>query len=192
LTWKYIEKYGFDPDLYNGTGGNNKVMQLVIDALKLETAGQTNIVAGRDNLFAADLATTGGADYCMIMQVFARRGVGLNASSGSSDDCNDQVEDFTLFPAGPNCVLAVNDFSREDLVRVYPNPANSQVNVRVNKFAGKLEVQIIDINGRIVLNQVDDNFNVEKSININDLQSGIYIVKVTGDNLNYSQKLIKN
>ncbi len=192
LTWKYIEKYGFDPDLYNGTGGNNKVMQLVIDALKLETAGQTNIVAGRDNLFAADLATTGGADYCMIMQVFARRGVGLNASSGSSDDCNDQVEDFTEFPAGPNCVLAVNDFSREDLVRVYPNPANSQVNVRVNKFAGKLQVQIIDINGRIVLNQVDDNFNVEKSININDLQSGIYIVKVTGDNLNYSQKLIKN
>jgi hypothetical protein len=88
--------------------------------------------------------------------------------------------------------LAVNDFSREDLVRVYPNPANSQVNVRVNKFAGKLEVQIIDINGRIVLDQVDDNFNVEKSININNLQSGIYIVKVTGDNLNYSQKLIKN
>jgi hypothetical protein len=128
----------------------------------------------------------------MIMQVFARRGVGLNASSGSSDDCNDQVEDFTLFPAGPNCVLAVNDFSREDLVRVYPNPANSQVNIRVNKFAGKLEVQIIDINGRIVLDQVDENFNVEKSININDLQSGIYIVKVTGDNLNYSQKLIKN
>ena len=192
LTWKYIEKYGFDPDLYNGTGGNNKVMQLVIDALKLETAGQTNIVAGRNNLFAADQATTGGADYCMIMQVFARRGVGLNASSGSSDDCNDQVEDFTLFPEGPNCLLGVNDFTRDDLVRIYPNPTNSIMNIRVNNFAGKLEVQIVDLNGRIVLNQVDDNFNIEKAISISNLQSGIYIVKVSGENVNYSQKLIKN
>lgn len=192
LTWKYIEKYGFDADLYNGTGGNNKVMQLVIDALKLETAGQTNIVAGRNNLFAADQATTGGADYCMIMQVFARRGVGLNASSGNSDDCNDQVEDFTLFPAGPNCVLGVNDFTRDDLVRIYPNPTNSVMNVRVNNFAGKLEVQIVDLNGRIVLNQVDDNFNLEKAISISNLQSGIYVVKVSGENVNYSQKLIKN
>jgi hypothetical protein len=192
LTWKYIEKYGFDPDLYNGTGGNNKVMQLVIDALKLETAGQTNIVAGRNNLFAADQATTGGADYCMIMQVFARRGVGLNASSGSSDDCNDQVEDFTLFPAGPNCVLGVNDFTRDDLVRIYPNPTNNVMNVRVNNFAGKLEVQIVDLNGRIVLTQVDDNFNIEKAVSISNLQSGIYIVKVNGENVNYSQKLIKN
>ena len=192
LTWKYIEKYGFDPDLYNGTGGNNKVMQLVIDALKLETAGQTNIVAGRNNLFAADQATTGGADYCMIMQVFARRGVGLNASSGSSDDCNDQVEDFTLFPAGPNCVLGVNDFTRDDLVRIYPNPTNNVMNVRVNNFAGKLEVQIVDLNGRIVLTQVDDNFNIEKAVSISNLQSGIYIVKVSGENVNYSQKLIKN
>jgi extracellular elastinolytic metalloproteinase len=43
-----------------------------------------------------------------------------------------------------------------------------------------------------VLDQVDDNFNVEKSININNLQSGVYIVKIIGDNISYSQKLIKN
>ena len=35
LTWAFIDEYGFDPDLTNGNGGNNKVMQLVIDGLKL-------------------------------------------------------------------------------------------------------------------------------------------------------------
>jgi hypothetical protein len=66
------------------------------------------------------------------------------------------------------------------------------MNVRVNNFAGKLEVQIVDLNGRIVLTQVDDNFNIEKAVSISNLQSGIYIVKVSGENVNYSQKLIKN
>ncbi len=191
LTWKYIEKYGFDPDIYNGTGGNNKVMKLIADALKLETCNGTNIVTGRNNLFAAEQATTGGTDYCMIMQVFARRGVGLNASSGSANDCNDQVEDFTLFPAGPNCVLAVNDFDRENLIRVYPNPSNGTMNIRVNQFVGKLNIQVVDLNGRIVYDSTENNFNVEKAININSLQAGVYILKLTGSNVNYSQKIIK-
>lgn len=36
LNWAYIEKYGFDADLYNGTSGNNKVMQLVIEVLNFK------------------------------------------------------------------------------------------------------------------------------------------------------------
>ncbi len=191
LTWKYIEKYGYDPDIYNGTGGNNKVMRLVADALKLENCAATNIVTGRDNLIAADQATTGGHDYCLITEVFARRGVGLNASSGSNNDCGDQVEDFTPFPAGPNCTLAVNYFDKADMFRIYPNPANSMVNVRINNFTGKVNIQIVDINGRVVMNQTDANFNVEKAINISGLQAGVYVVKIAGDNINHTQKFIK-
>ena len=36
LTWAYVEKYGFDDDFLNGNGGNNRVMQLVTDGLKLQ------------------------------------------------------------------------------------------------------------------------------------------------------------
>lgn len=192
LTWSYINKYGYDPDVYNGTGGNNKVMRLVIDALKLETCNATSIVAGRNNLMAAEQATSGGADYCLIADAFSRRGVGLNASSGSSNDPNDQVEDFTPFPTGPNCVLATDYFSNDQLVRVYPNPSNGMVNVRINKFVGKVNFQIVDLNGRIVYDQTDENFNIEKALNLSGFQSGVYILKIVGDNLNFSQKLIKN
>jgi len=186
LTWAYIDQYGFDPDIYNGTGGNNKVMQLVADALKLETCNQTSIINGRNNLIAADQAATGGANYALIANVFSRRGAGLNASSGSVNDSNDQTEDFTP--------LATQDFkpNANANVRVYPNPTSGAVTIRVNKFAGKLNIQIVDTNGRTVYNQADDNFNTEKTINISGLQSGVYILKIVGDQLNYSQKVIRN
>lgn len=192
LTWKYIEKYGFDPDIYNGTGGNNKVMRLIADALKLDACNQTNIVTGRDNLLLAEQAISGGVDNCLIKQVFVRRGVGLNASSGSANDCNDQVEDFTPFPAGPNCLLSVDDFVSSSQVRVFPNPSNGTLGIRVNQFVGKLNIQVVDLNGRVVYDLNDSDFNIEKTINISSLQSGVYVLKLAGDNLNYSQKIIKN
>ena len=192
LTWAYIDKYGFDPDIYNGTGGNNKVMRLVIDALKLQACNTASFISSRDNIFAADQATTNGEDFCLIATVFEKRGMGLNASSGDVNIGTDQVEDFTPFPAGPNCLLAVDYFKNDDLVRIFPNPTNGLLNIRINKFVGKLTYQLIDINGRVILNQTENNFNIEKSINISNLESGVYILKITGNDLNYSQKLIKN
>jgi extracellular elastinolytic metalloproteinase len=192
LTWAYINKYGYDPDIYNGTGGNNKVMRLALDALKLHACNTSSFITTRDKLFAADQATTGGADYCMIAEVFRRRGVGLNASSGDINNSGDQVEDFTPFPAGPNCTLAVDYFDAKSQIRVYPNPSNGLYNVRINKFVGQVTIQVTDINGRVVYNQTDAKFNTEKTIDLSAFQSGIYVLKVTGNDLNYSEKLIKN
>ncbi|MEZ5054691.1 MAG: M36 family metallopeptidase [Chitinophagales bacterium] len=30
MYWLLIEKYGYDNDLYNGNGGNNRAMKLVV------------------------------------------------------------------------------------------------------------------------------------------------------------------
>ena len=191
LSWAYIGKYGYDDNKYTGTGGNNKVMRLVLDGIKLQPCSP-GIVNGRDALIAADQATTGGKDYCLITEVFRRRGVGLNASSGDTNDCSDQVEDFTPFPAGSNCTLATNYFQNEELFRIYPNPTNGLLNIRINNYVGKVNIQVVDINGRTVSEIKNEDFNTEKEINLNSLQSGIYIVKITGDDLNFTQKVIKN
>src|SRR5690606_14617756 len=98
LTWKYIEKYGFDADLYNGTGGNNKAMQLVLDGLKMQPCNNIGFVEGRDAILAADNALTGGEDQCLIWEVFAARGVGVNASQGSVFSISDQTADFNTPP----------------------------------------------------------------------------------------------
>lgn len=207
LTWAYIEKYGFDPDKYTGTGGNNKMMQLILDAMKLQPCNPS-FVQGRDAIIAADQATTGGQDYCMIWEVFARRGLGVNASSGtnaipvnlrdpSADNSayiagiNDQTEDFTEPSPGPNCTLAASYFDNTDMFKVYPNPANNNLNISILNYSGKLNVQLYDINGRVVFEQKMDNFSLESSVNIQSLQAGIYMLKVQGENLSYTQKVIK-
>jgi len=193
LTWAYVNKYGYDDNKYTGTGGNNKLMRLVLDAIKLQPCSPT-FVEARNAILAADLATTNGQDYCMIWEVFARRGLGLNASSGLRTSSIDQVEDFTVptpgsTPAtGSNCTLSVNYFETQDLFRVYPNPTNGLLNVRINNYVGKVNIQVIDINGRIVNEYKNEDFNIEKSLNLNNLQTGMYVLKVSGDSLNFTQK----
>lgn len=95
MAWDLIDEYGFDPDLYNGTGGNNIAMQLVLDGLKL-TPCSPGFVDGRDAILAADQQTYGGAHTDILWGAFARRGLGYSASQGSSNSLNDQVEAFNL------------------------------------------------------------------------------------------------
>ena len=101
LSWAMIDEYGFDPDLYNGTGGNNKAMELVIEGLKLQPCSP-GFVDGRDAIIAADEAINGGANVCMIWEVFANRGLGYSASQGTSNSRSDGSEAFDM---PPSCTL---------------------------------------------------------------------------------------
>ncbi|MES2545193.1 MAG: T9SS-dependent M36 family metallopeptidase [Bacteroidota bacterium] len=200
LAWAYVGKYGYDADIYTGTGGNNKVMRLVLDGLMLQPCN-SSFVDSRDAIIAADQATTGGQDFCLIWDVFARRGLGFSANSGANDtgdgisnveSIKDQTEAFDVPPPGPNCSLGVDYFQHKEMIKVFPNPSNGLVNIRINQYVGKVNLQVVDINGRVVYNTKNEDFNIEKTINLNTLQSGIYVLKIVGEQLNYSQKIILN
>ena len=96
LYWNLVNRYGFDENFYSGSGGNNILMQLVVDSLKLQPCGPT-FVSNRDAMLLADQIAYAGANQCEIWEAFARRGVGVNASDGgSSSNISGIVEDFTL------------------------------------------------------------------------------------------------
>ncbi|WP_338731931.1 T9SS-dependent M36 family metallopeptidase [Mangrovimonas cancribranchiae] len=192
LTWAYIDKYGFDPDLYNGTGGNNKVMQIVIDGLKLQPCSP-GFVQGRDAILAADMALTGGEDQCLIWEVFANRGLGVNASQGFPTIMTDQVEDFTMpdenDPSLANCTtLSVNEFNQSDF-KIYPNPTDNNINIKVNRSFGNVKATLFDINGRKVLSQSGELNNI-MTLNVNNVQSGIYVLNIEGTNVSMNHKVI--
>ena len=84
LYWNMVDVYGFDDDLYNGTGGNNKTMQLVLDGLKLQACNPTFLDA-RDAVLAADVANFNGDHQCLIWETFARRGLGVDAVAGGGE-----------------------------------------------------------------------------------------------------------
>lgn len=194
LTWAYVDKYGFDEDLLNGTGGNNKVMQIVIDGLKLQQCNP-GFVNGRDAILAADIALTGGEDQCLIWEVFAARGLGFNASQGAPFSRTDQVEDFTLppdtDPSLANCSsLSVDEFNKNDY-QVYPNPTNGNVFIKTNRNLGKVRITLTDLNGRQVLSTNVELFD-KVEVNMSQLHSGIYILNINGQNVNSNNKIIKN
>lgn len=89
--WNLVDREGFDPDLVHGSGGNNAMLQLVIDGLKLGPCNPT-FLDGRDALLTADEALHGGAHACDIWRGFAKRGVGLSASSGPGLDVSESFD----------------------------------------------------------------------------------------------------
>jgi len=93
MTWDLIDTYGFDTDIYYGTGGNNIAMHLVTEALKLQPCSP-GMVDGRDAILAADQALYNGEYNCLIRKAFARRGLGDNATQGNANSQTDGSEDF--------------------------------------------------------------------------------------------------
>ncbi len=126
LTWAYIDKYGYDPDLYNGTGGNNKVMQLVLDGLKLQPCG-SGFVDSRDAILAADVALTGGVDQCLIWEVFAARGLGASADQGSPASNTDGTEAFDMPLASINATVTPDTCGSETVQLMLSNLNTSAI-----------------------------------------------------------------
>ena len=114
MTWALIDQYGFDPDLYNGSGGNNIAMQLVIDGCKLQPCNP-GFVDGRDAILQADMINNNGANQCLIWEAFAARGCGYSADQGSGSSRTDQTEAFDIPPTCQTAVVAPNAaFSSEN------------------------------------------------------------------------------
>ena len=111
MTWLLIDEYGYDPDLYNGTGGNNIAIQLVMDGMKLQNCSP-GFVDGRDAILEADELANDGVNRCLIWEAFANRGCGFSADQGNSFSRVDQVEAFDL-PAECD-ELGFNDIKEHD------------------------------------------------------------------------------
>ncbi|WP_116108630.1 M36 family metallopeptidase [Lewinella sp. IMCC34191] len=103
IYWALVDRYGFDEDLVRGTGGNNRAVRLVIEAMKY-TPCSPGLIDGRDALLMADTFQHGGEDACLLWDIFSRRGLGFSARQGESSLHNDNRE---AFDGNPACVPTV-------------------------------------------------------------------------------------
>ncbi len=82
--------------------------------------------------------------------------------------------------------LASETFSK-NATGIYPNPSTGILKVETNN---NVSVQLVDILGKVVFKA--DNVNGQSELNISSLQKGLYIVKITDGDINYTEKLILN
>lgn len=185
-----IDKYGFDEDFYNGKGGNNKAIQLVIEGLKLQPCNP-GFLDSRDAIIEADKVINNGANSELIWKAFARRGMGYDASQGQSSSRSDGKNGFQLPPA---VVVGIDkEFIDKNTFNVYPNPFNTELNFKfVAHKNANAYIVIFDVAGKQIFEsktQVVDGSNQIKLSNLN-IKKGFYLVNLVVEQKTYSYKLI--
>lgn len=89
-----------------------------------------------------------------------------------------------------NTVLSNETFESNKNVTIYPNPVKDVLNISIKDFSSELTIVVMDINGREVYSNKINNLNGVNPINLSSLSSGVYVLKLQGENLNYSEKII--
>ena len=106
---------------------------------------------------------------------------GFEITNVEFDPHNDIVKGSTVL----NTILNV-DVLDSDAIKMFPNPAQNYLNIN-NDGIGINKVRILSANGQELLS-VSGNFN---RIDVNGLQSGLYIVKIETDKGIYVKKMLK-
>lgn len=192
LNWNLIGKYGFNPDIMATDGGNNKALQLVTEALKVQ-ACQPGFVDGRDAILAADELLYEGENQCEIWKAFSKRGLGYYADQGDTNDRLDGTADFEMPPTEVlDCTqMSVSDMP-EEIAQIYPNPTTGLVHIMTKGSFDKISVSLMDISGRIIQTDKISMSGNTASIDISDKPNGVYILKImTPDGGDQSFKVIK-
>lgn len=101
MTWAIIQQDNLINTNFfkaDNPGGNSVALKLVTEGLKLQPCSP-GFIDGRNAILKADTLLYNGKYSCSIWKAFAKRGMGVKASQGSSKNVTDQVSDYSV-PGG--------------------------------------------------------------------------------------------
>jgi hypothetical protein len=93
-----------------------------------------------------------------------------------------------------NCISVVvsgiDDLQSSLAAKVYPNPTKDYLTVEFSQHKEAIQIQIVDVNGRLVL---DQNYQADNKIelSVHDLVAGVYFVKIRSKEEMQIVKIIK-
>jgi hypothetical protein len=97
--------------------------------------------------------------------------------------------EFKLYEEETN--ISVNEVAANSDLNVYPNPANDFINIKIDAFIPNATIEVINMQGEIVFTkQAALNKNVAFNVNVAQLKSGNYFLRINGGSKAYLEKLI--
>jgi hypothetical protein len=109
----------------------------------------------------------------------------VNAANGNGSTSGDQIYVTTM--EVQEVTTGIGQDILESIVRVYPNPASSYLNIETPEDAS---VQVINFLGQVMANlQVAGN---SLRLNVSDYDNGIYFVKITADSESITKRIVIN
>jgi hypothetical protein len=99
-----------------------------------------------------------------------------------------ETEDYTI---NVQSALGVEEFGVGNF-SIYPNPNKGEFTVSLNSSSSdKVTIIVYDIRGRKIYDtKFENSSNFNQSINLNSVQSGIYLVKVSNGDKQATKKII--
>ena len=70
---------------------------------------------------------------------------------------------------------------------LFPNPAVNEFNIVLPGITEQLNVQLLDLNGKLVLEQ---KFKTSTQIDVGTLPKGVYVVRIKGASVNLSKRVV--
>ncbi|MEZ4956176.1 MAG: T9SS type A sorting domain-containing protein [Saprospiraceae bacterium] len=178
----------------------------------LTTLGTTLTIVFNNSLATMDglgnLATVGGPFYmyynfqlanCCAIHGLINGGVaGPVAIFFNKVGCNSVTEiNNNCTPSSPivaapnnNSIHVAQGISQKKALTLYPNPTKGKVTVQVQERFETGTLRILDFTGRTVLNQQLMGNNLEQVVNVEGLETGIYLVQVQMDGQVINRKLM--
>jgi hypothetical protein len=95
--------------------------------------------------------------------------------------------------SGPltNVILSVNENSLvSNAIKVYPTASNGNITITATKVFGQTKLNLFDISGKNVYSNTINLDNAEQKINLGNLSSGNYILKLSGDGFEDTKRII--
>jgi len=99
---------------------------------------------------------------------------------------------YNVFTPPNTCsaALGVKEQASTIDLKIYPNPVSSTLNISLKEVLATATIEIIDIVGKQQVLQHETNVT-KIVINVNDLQAGIYFVKITTGEKSITKKFVK-
>lgn len=107
---------------------------------------------------------------------------------GTDELDQEPLEDSALRSRVPNQSTGAYTFT--PLFELYPNPTTGTLKLQTNlPESQQASIHIVDATGKSVLRQQVDIGPTEAQINMGDLSAGLYLVRVTGQGIDFTQKI---
>ncbi|MGV9013268.1 MAG: T9SS type A sorting domain-containing protein [Flavobacteriales bacterium] len=141
----------------------------------------------------------GDEQEIVIAYIYARPAtIGENARVETLNERTDTLRAFAetipgLLDGGFDCSLlptAIGNHAVADRgIRLFPNPASGLLRVRLSEPSKAAQLSVFDAQGTLVLQQAVQQ--VDHTLDVSDLNPGLYLVRVQADGRTYSRSFVK-
>ena len=97
--------------------------------------------------------------------------------------------DFAIGKGASDISLSIESFTKNAFL-IYPNPTTNSLNLTFENTLENANLKLISITGQTVLEKQNIS-GTDFSLDVSDLNSGMYLIQITSDSNSYTSKFIK-